>query len=118
MATPRVALITQFSILLSAFFLVTHPYCETLAGSTVLSESETKSATTATVEELLTEGRRHQEAGRIEMAIEKYQAALTRAHNTQDTRKIATLYTLLGGAYAKLGHWQDAVEAYKQVIYL
>src|SRR5712692_9305017 len=88
MAGPRVALITQVGILLSAFFFVTYPYRKTLADSMILSESEIRSNAQATAEELLTEGRRYQEAGQVETAVEKYKAALTLAQDTQDADKI------------------------------
>ena len=95
MIRPRAALASRFGVLLAALFLSTATCCETLADSTVLSESEAKSATTGTVEKLLAEGRRHQEAGQVEAAIEKYKVALALAQSTQDADKIASLHFLL-----------------------
>jgi len=91
---------TAISIILLGFFLSTVSLLVSSDGvtSTVneIPAKNTVIAGTATVEELLAEGNRHQDLGQIEQAIEKYKAALALAQEGQDTYKIAFSLCLSG----------------------
>ncbi|MGH7960314.1 MAG: tetratricopeptide repeat protein [Candidatus Binatia bacterium] len=119
MRRRRTALLLQIGALFGAIFLSYRAHSTDLTPNIVPTEEAQKVDTLATVKALVDKGRRHQNAGDFEAALEKYQAALALARGRQTASIIiAGLWNLLASASVHLGRWQDIVEASTQAIHI